>query len=503
VQSLGALTAADILIQGAQPLLKLEVYMGYFSPFLGWSVYNTFKYGDGTTYGGAWVDLTDLESVGGNYLESVSMSLAGASMSPAPIAASWRARIVNKDAMFHPLHPTSTYNTIFSLGRKVRISTGARIAGVDYYWKQIIGAMNRPRFSGQMFDIDIAGYDYAQVLADTKLKSPDNYWGSSATISTAAGVYTYDLPATCTGAYYAVWNSTPIYNQNDWTHDATVSPHHFVFNADKTIADGTNNLVVYHFTEQVPENIVADILVTAGLYANQASALTNMHYTATGLKIERVWFGAGNSALYSIQQLCERCNYRFYFDYAGTPHFLPAPSAKAAGSEDFTLRHNQFSNFSYYEDDAEAWNRIVITGEEQASPVWQQNAQPNNLRGSASDATSINLIGEKTLDITNHLFQDQTTINSMCSTLLALYKTPKKYFTFSLEFNPLPIEVGDTGALQVRLIPSAGYGDLYHHFAYGDGTVYGAGGTVVTLRGIVRDIKVDQFRQTYKCEEVV
>lgn len=499
MQSIAPLSISDFLRKGIEPLIKLELFSGHFSPFAPWDFYGSKKYSEGL-YGGGWHNINELSGIDGDCLETLSLSISTGLASPKPVAATWSAMFSNKDALFFPAHPTSKYTNIFTMGRKAKLYIGIKVGGTDYFWQQLLGVMNKPEFGGQLLEVNISGFDYTQVLTDTRLKSPDNYWGADVTKSTVADQYEYNMPAACKGIYIAYWDGTPIYNGNDWTYNS--DSNKFVFNPDKTIADGTNNLKVYYYTQQIPENVIADLLVTAGLYGNQAAALANMEYTATGLTIDRAWFNAGNSALHGINLICERCNYRFHFKYDGVPVFKPEPSAKANGAEDLQLTHNQIAEYDYREDDSELYNRITIEGEEKASPIWKQDAEPNRLKGSSKDQDSIDEIGEKTWPITNHLFQEQTTIDDMCDTLLAKFKVQKKYISFNLEFSPIPLEIWDTVRIQRRLTPPSGYGKKYSTFKYGDGTKYGDNGIIIIQRGLVRDIKINRFSNQITLEEV-
>jgi hypothetical protein len=44
--------------------------------------------------------------------------------------------------------------------------------------------MDSPRFNISPSEVQLSGMDYSQFLADYKLRKPNNYWGSSTTIST-------------------------------------------------------------------------------------------------------------------------------------------------------------------------------------------------------------------------------------------------------------------------------------------------------------------------------
>jgi len=160
MQGLGAVTTENLLQRGQEPLLKLEIWV---DP--------------------DWINICDLG--GKNYLESISISHAGAGMSPNPIAATLSAEINNEGAIFHPKHPSSGYTDYFEAGRKVKISVGAKYGGTDYWWPRIIGHIDVPKFSGKTLKVSISGLDYTKTLADTKFRKtevpPDNYWGDVVT----------------------------------------------------------------------------------------------------------------------------------------------------------------------------------------------------------------------------------------------------------------------------------------------------------------------------------
>lgn len=500
MQSLSPLTISDLLSRGTQPLLKIELYPPDITPpFLAYNTYGSKKYGEGI-YGGAWISIADLSGIGGDILKELSLSFKGSAVDSTPIAATWSIGVFDKDALFHLANPDSGFTDIFNVGQKFRLYIGIKVSGTDYWWLQMIGVIAAPLVRGGLLNFNVSGYDLTQLLIDTKLRSPDNYFGAISTFDTVANQYEYNMPLDCKGAYIAFWDGTQIYNGNDWTYDSDANQ--FVFNPDKTIVAGTDNLVVHYYTQQIPENVIADLLVAAGIYSNQATALDKMEFTATGKTIDRVWFNTGNSVLHSIKLICELCNYRFYFKYDGTPIFKPKPSAKAVGSEDLSLTSNQHDNYDNYEDDSELFNRIAIEGEEQAAPVWKEDAESNKLRGESFDQDSIDLVGEKTLPIKNHLFQDQSTIDAMTATLLSENKDQKKYISFDLKFSPIPLEIWDTVRIQSRLTPGSGSGGLYSQFKYGMNKKYGDNGLIVAQRGLVRDIKINRFSNTIILEEV-
>ena len=500
MQSLGALSVSDLLTNPTKPKIRIEVFLGAFSPVNPWYKYGEFKYGEQKYGGSGWIPVEDLPDIAEDILSEMTISLGGAFVDPEPIAAEWSAKIFNKDALFFPSHPTSDLTSFFSMGRRVRLSIGIEVGGTDYWWYQITGPMNRPIFEENLLEINLTGQDYTQVLADTTLNAGNNYWGTTKTISTVAAQYDYVMNGDTTGLFYATWDGVDIFYGNTFYYDAVNNK--FWFNADETILNGVNNLVVHYFQAQSPENVIADLLVIANLYANQADALADMDYTATGITIDRVGFPVGTSILEAIKLICERCNYRFRFKYDQTPYFKPKATIKAAGSEDLELTCNQYGDYKYYEDDSELFNNVVIEGEEQNVPEGLQSSETSKLRDSALDSTSINIVGEKTLPIDNHLFQDQAELTAMAATLLAEYKDVKKYIDFKMAFSPIPLERGDTVKLNVRLTAKDGRGSKYASFKYGDGTKYGDNGIILAQRGLVRDIKIDSFQNAITLEEV-
>jgi len=336
LQSITPLSADDFKEKTKQPVSKLEIYI------------------DGT----GWVNLCDLNNE--NYLISANYSSGQRELTYKPIAAEFSAVVDDTNGDFNPRNDGGAYKDYLKIGRKIRFSTGFRKNATDYLWQWFIGAISKISIDRANKQITIKGFDYTQYLVDTKLKSPDNYWGSSVTKSTVKDQADYELPAECNWPYIAYFDGNPIYEGDYWVYDQGTNKFWFLPSKIPD-SDGTDNLVIYYYTDQVPENVVADLLVTAGLYANRASALAAMDYTATGETIEKVRFNSGVSVLSAIQKICERCDYEFYFEYDGTPVFKPIPSAD---SSVFTFDENLISNFSYIENIDEVRNHIVIEGDE-------------------------------------------------------------------------------------------------------------------------------------------
>jgi len=152
-------SVAQLLAIGQQPLLKFELWEG-----------------------GAWRNLCAL--AGKHYVESIDISLGGASMTPAPVGGTWGVMLANEGSIFHPDHG-GAYAGYCVAGREVRMSIGARYGGVDYYWPRIIGQMEEPDFEAPSFKANISGSDYMKFLTDAQFQELDatypNHWGTSQT----------------------------------------------------------------------------------------------------------------------------------------------------------------------------------------------------------------------------------------------------------------------------------------------------------------------------------
>jgi hypothetical protein len=160
MQDLGAVTYDDLKAPVQELLYKFEAWDG-----------------------AAWIDLCALGGL--NYLvdDSLSFSSGGAGVSPDPIAGTWSATIDNKDGIFHPRHPTSIYSGLLCAGRKVRISVGATYNATPRYFQRLVGYMDPPRFQEATKTVEVSGGDSMKALADTKLASPNTFWGAMETFS--------------------------------------------------------------------------------------------------------------------------------------------------------------------------------------------------------------------------------------------------------------------------------------------------------------------------------
>jgi len=296
--------------------------------------------------------------------------------------------------------------------------------------------------------------------------------------------------ATATGAFRVILDGVDAWQgetDEGWYYTADAEPgpdppahpaRIVWFDINKKVDAGTNNLVIHYFTPVAPEDAVARILFKAGLYASEAAAKAAMDYTATGITIDRVWFKAGSSYLNAIKMICERCDYRFYFKYDGTPVFKPKPTP---GATVFTFSNQKhIVSVRNFQDENEIKNRIIIEGEKRAEPVSKEETLPPELRGEAHDDTSIAAYGERTLTIKNHLFQTQAAIDAIKASLLAERKDPKWYADVEVEYCAAPLELADKISWKERLSPTL----------------------ELTRTGIIRDIKIETFNTIYKCEKL-
>lgn len=506
-----------------------------------------------------WIDVCNLN--GKDYLVSFNYSSGRRKLTHEPIAATFSAVIDNTDGLFHPKNSESEYKDYFIVGRKIRFKTGFKKNGTPYLWQWVQGVITKMNPDNAKRQVKIEGFDSTQYLIDVKLRSPDNYWGSSVTLTTEDGQPEYPLPDDCGGPYIAYFHGDPIYNEKHWVYDRdknvfiflpryTPSEYKnveefidsqnkqpglrrnnqtqklamgfklddgyeigriylklgregtiaagkkiwlFIYNTayghpndpiseksnmieangissapswyeftfpsslklranrqywivlegDYAISDvnyvywpgnqgnpypkGTadrwngsdwlgyevkfdsffqlhakfafepDNLVIHYYTIQTPENVVADLLVYAGLYASQAEALAAMDYTPTGKTIKRVGFAAGSSCFDAVKKICENLDYRFFFNYANTPIFKPIAESAGWKNRLFTFTKNLIVKPNYFENDDEIRNHIVIEGEKYlpVDKLYKMLSGEDALDGSVNDRH----IGDMVLEV--------------------------------------------------------------------------------------------------------
>lgn len=310
----------------------------------------------------------------------------------------------------------------------------------------------------------------------------------------------YNLPATCNGPYFVTLEGDPVGqgDQGDTLNGEGEGGWHYVeashslyFNDAMDIKAGQGTVDIYYYTTQVIENVLADLLVFSGLYANRAAALADLDYVPTGVNIGRVWFDAGSTALAAVAKICERVNYRFWFDPFGKPHFEPAPVAVSITWS--FVNPGELSEVAEYQDDKMIRNRVYVEGCQRFMyQVTRDDKASDRFKAEDSDPTSIAAYLEKTYTLSNHLFQGQTVCANMAGQILMEFKDPKWYATLEIFAYPVPLEIGDLISWQVELEPT--------DFDSGSLEGHESGGVIVDLMGVIRDIKISDSKTSYKVE---
>jgi len=241
MQSLQGLSSSDFKEKVSQPVSKLEIY------------HDEDK---------EWKNLCALG--GKNYLISIDYSSGQKELGYKPVAASITIELDDTDGDLNPKCESGLYTDYLKVGRKIRFYTGLYTNDTEYFWQQFIGVIEEITVNRKEETITIRGSDYTQRLIETKLLGSDSYWGTSTTKSTVDGQTEYELPADCKGVYLVYLDGEPIYDQDYWTYD--YSSNKLYFFPSKAPGNGTDNLVIYYFITQNVEDVVADILVTAGIH---------------------------------------------------------------------------------------------------------------------------------------------------------------------------------------------------------------------------------------------
>lgn len=292
-------------------------------------------------------------------------------------ASSFTITCLNTNDRYSWLDAGATHYNWLRQGRKIRLYIGIRLSGTDYHWKWITGRIDEPKFTEEAGKeiCTITGRCLMRMLIENRMKQV--YWGAQRFFSTYDSKDEYSMPASCTGVHRAFLDAKSPYNgtnlkeitlNSGWTYDWTIN----IFLLLRDIIpyyNGTNNLVVYYFKSQVPEEVVADILVESGFLREdeRVAWLANANYVApTGKIIDRVWFDKGTTCLEALRLVAEAVQYRFYPDYDGNPIFKPPPVAGAAVKlitvDNITINNRR-------ELVSEVKNHIIVKGEERRKLV--------------------------------------------------------------------------------------------------------------------------------------
>lgn len=314
----------------------------------------------------------------------------------------------------------------------------------------------------------------------------------------------YLMPEDCQGVYYVTLNGEPVWQGDEdgkggWHYDDTTKS--FYFSENMGVPAGTQNLYIYYYKSTNLDNVVADLLVAAGLYASRSAALAAMDYTPTGVTVDKVYFNTGVSVLQAIETICERVNYRFYFKPDGTPVFGPKPTLKS--TPDWTFTPDEMTELNVYQNSSTVFNHVIIEGcERSVLDVSTQTVKKSTWKGEAKDDDSIAIHQHKTLNVRNHLFQDQDSVDGMAATLVAEMAWPRLYIEFTSPFYPVPLEIGDTVRVYVPIstdlaVPKDG---LITSIAIDDDTFRY---TVEVIVPVVYKLMVDEVGIDVSVEEVL
>jgi len=289
-------------------------------------------------------------------------------------AYSFSITCLNTDMRYFSWNTASAYYGWLKQGRRIKIYAGIKKNSTDYYYQWLIGRVDSYSLSTVAGEeiCNITGRDFMRTILDFKLYGSNTHWGDSQTFSTVNGTADYSMDSSCKGLYIAYLDSIspydgshlyPIYKGTDFGYVGSTNKFSFLTGKIPDY-NGTNNLVVYYYQAQSVENVVGDILLAAGIFADGTArdiwlADTDL-ITPTGIEIDRVSFNTGTSAFEAIRLLAEVAQYRFYFDYSGNPIFKV--KANISSSVD-TFSDNCISNQEAGENIDEVYNHIIVKGE--------------------------------------------------------------------------------------------------------------------------------------------
>ena len=292
-------------------------------------------------------------------------------------AASFTITCLNTGDKFSWHDTGATHYNWLRQGRKIKLYIGIRISDTNYYWKWITGRIDVPKFTqeGGQEICTITGSCLMRMLIENRMKQV--YWGAQKFFNTYDSKDEYPMPSSCKGVHRAFLDSKDPYDgtnlkeitlNSGWTYDWTTN----IFLLLRSIIpyyNGTNNLVIYYFESQIPEQVIADILVESGFLREyeRAAWIANSDYvTPTGETIDRVWFNKGTTCLEAARLVAEAVQYRFYPDHDGNPIFKPPPVGSAAVKL-ITVDNITINNRRELVDEVK--NHIIVTGEERKKLV--------------------------------------------------------------------------------------------------------------------------------------
>ena len=292
-------------------------------------------------------------------------------------AASFTITCLNTSDKFSWHDTGATHYNWLRQGRKIKLYIGIRISDTNYYWKWITGRIDVPKFTqeGGQEICTITGSCLMRMLIENRMKQV--YWGAQKFFNTHDSEDEYNMPANCTGVHRVFLDSKDPYDgtnlkeislNSGWTYDWTTNIL-LILRSIIPYYEGTNNLVAYYYTAQVPEEVIADILVESGFlreYERVAWLANSDYVTPIGETIDRVWFNKGTTCLEAARLVAEAMQYRFYPDHDGNPIFKPPPVGSAAVKL-ITIDNITINNRRELVDEVK--NHIIVAGEERKKLV--------------------------------------------------------------------------------------------------------------------------------------
>jgi len=255
-------------------------------------------------------------------------------------ALSFNINLLNTGDKYSLYKKGASYYNYVKEGRKIKLYLGARITpeggeAADYQWTWVYGIIDRPTtaYSDLGETCSITGRDYIAYLSETYLKKL--WWGKNKKYNIVADQTEYDMESDCTGTYRVFLDKTgtrtefkEITLNSEYTYDWQTNKLVFLVPSVPT-EDATGCLWVYYYTAQPIENLVADLLMEAGIMNASEKYLwlsNTLLCTPTGRTVQRVSFDSGTNYITAINMLTEVATiYRFFINGEGQPCFKRIP----------------------------------------------------------------------------------------------------------------------------------------------------------------------------------
>ncbi len=245
----------------------------------------------------------------------------------------------------------------------------------DFYWSWIHGIIDKAttRYDANSETCSISGRDCIAYLSENYLKKL--WWGKNKRYSVISGKEKYDMEEDCKGIHNAFidWSGTrqnfkPMTFNSEYTYDWTTNQLVFLLPQVPGIG-GSNCLWVYYYTPQKVEDVVADLLIEAGIltHSHKQAWLNSGRVTPTNLYIDRCYFNSNTTYLHAIELLSEVALYNFYIDGEGVPCFKQIPPTLPELV--VRLNSNEYMVRNMEERLDELYNHFIIQGERREMKV--------------------------------------------------------------------------------------------------------------------------------------